>query len=175
MTVTRRTLQGLRPVRDADAAELIALIGAAYDEYEGCVLDLPGIDADLEAPATAAVASGGRWWVVDRLDRDGQPRVVASVGCGPVADGVAELKRLYVATEHRRQGLATALVVTVEGHAIADGATAVELWSDTRFHAAHRRYHALGYRETGETRHLHDPSDTTELRFVRALERGDGR
>jgi hypothetical protein len=49
----------LRPVEDGDRDALIALIGAAYDEHPGCVLDLPGVDADLCAPATTAAARGG--------------------------------------------------------------------------------------------------------------------
>ena len=156
---------GARPVRDDDAAALIALVGAAFAEHPGCVLDLAGIDADLVAPATSAVAAAGAWWVLpgDAGDLD------ATIGCGPVVDGTAELKRLYVAARARRRGLASALVRTVEAHAAAHGATRIELWSDTRFTDAHALYGRLGYLPTGEDRDLHDPSSTTEWRFVRDL------
>lgn len=154
-----------RPVRDDDAPELIALVGAAFDEHPGCVLDLTGIDADLVAPATDASAGATAWWVVPSTDTG----LDATVGCGPVVDGTAELKRLYVAARARRRGLATALVRTVEVHAAAHGATRIELWSDTRFTDAHALYGQLGYRPTGEDRELHDPSSTTEWRFVRDL------
>lgn len=156
----------LRAVRDADADALAALIGAAYDEHPGCVLDLPGVDQDLTAPATTAATVGGRWWV---LERDGL--LVGSIGTGPVeADESLELKRCYLAADFRGRGLATRLVARVETHAAALGAQRVTLWSDSRFTAAHHRYRTLGYAETGERRQLHDPSDTTEHRFVKELE-----
>ena len=162
-----RTPDGLRPVRDDDAGALIALIQAAYAEHLGCVLDLPGVDADLAAPATTAARRGGRWWVVER---DG--RLVATVGTGPLDDdGSLELKRLYVDRAERREGLATALVGWVEAHAGGLGAREVQLWSDTRFAAAHRLYTTRGYGATGEERDLHDPSHTTEWRFVRNVAR----
>jgi putative acetyltransferase len=154
-----------RAVTDRDRDGLVGLVGAAYGEHPGCVLDLPGVDADLQEPATVAARRGGRWWVVDDGDR-----LVASVGTGPRhADGSLELKRLYVATSHRRRGLARSLVARVERHASKLGATTIELWSDTRFRDAHRLYEGLGYRPTGETRVLHDPSDTTEYRFERSI------
>lgn len=156
---------GLRPVRDTDADAVTALVGAAYAEHPGCVLDLPGVDADLTAPASAAARAGGRWWVVER-----QQRVVASVGLGAVrADGTGELKRLYLDQQVRGRGLASSLVRFVERTARQAGAARVDLWSDTRFTRAHHRYQVLGYRRTGEQRQLDDPSSTTEYRFVREL------
>jgi GNAT superfamily N-acetyltransferase len=162
--VERDPLQGmqLRAVRDADADGLIRLVGDAYAEHPGCVLDLPGVDDDLPAPATAAARRGGRWWV---LEAGGE--VVGSIGTGaPEADGTVELKRCYLDARWRGRGLATRLIRRVEEHATVLGASQVVLWSDTRFTAAHHRYERLGYRRTGETRHLDDPSDTTEDRFV---------
>jgi GNAT superfamily N-acetyltransferase len=165
VSTTAVSLSGLRPVRDADAQALTALIAAAYAEYPGCVMDLPGIDADLLAPETAAAERGGRWWV---LEVEG--RIIASVGTGPVRDdGHLELKRLYLDRPARGQGLATTLIDRVEAHAAGLGAVAVDLWSDSRFANAHHRYQQIGYLDTGEDRHLGDPSDTTEHRFVKPL------
>jgi RimJ/RimL family protein N-acetyltransferase len=162
---SQAALPGLRPVSDRDADALIELITAAYAEYPGCVLDLPGVDADLQAPATTAAQRGGRWWVLEQ-----RGRVIASIGTGPLdADGHLELKRLYLDRTARGQGLATAMIAWVEAHAAGLGAVAVELWSDTRFTAAHHRYEQLGYGPTGEDRHLGDPSDTTEYRFTKAI------
>ncbi|TVR37542.1 MAG: GNAT family N-acetyltransferase [Nitriliruptor sp.] len=156
----------LRSVCDADADGLIDLIGGVFAEYPGCVLDLPGLDADLHQPATTAMATGAAWWVL--LD-DGQ--IVATIGAGRLADdGSVELKRLYVASSHRRQGLARGLVALVEADARRRGATSIELWSDTRFRDAHALYTSLGYEPTGEERDLHDPSNTTEYRFTRLLD-----
>jgi RimJ/RimL family protein N-acetyltransferase len=155
----------LRAVRDDDADGLIRLIAAAYEEYPGCVLDLPGVDDDLPAPATTAAARGGRWWVLARGED-----ILGSIGTGAVDHrGVLELKRCYLTADLRGRGLATRLIRRVEEHAAGLGAEVIELWSDTRFAAAHRRYQALGYERTGEERRLHDPSDTTEFRFVKRV------
>ncbi|HSK22422.1 MAG TPA: putative glycolipid-binding domain-containing protein [Egicoccus sp.] len=154
----------LRPVSDDDGPQLVDLIGAAYAEYPGCVLDLPDLDADLPVPATTAARRGGRWWVVEDAGR-----IVASVGTGAPDDGTVELKRLYVAGSHRRRGLAAALVARVEAQASGVGAQTVRLWSDTRFGDAHRLYTAQGYADTGARRDLHDPSHTTEIQFSKPV------
>jgi GNAT superfamily N-acetyltransferase len=158
----------LRPVRDDDGPRLVALIGAAYAEYPGCVLDLPDLDADLPVPETTAARRGGRWWVIEDADR-----IVASVGTGAPDDGAVELKRLYVAASHRRRGLAAALVERVEAQAAGIGCGTVVLWSDTRFGEAHRLYAAQGYADTGARRDLHDPSNTTEIKFAKSIEAAD--
>src|SRR5690625_3399959 len=70
----------LHPVVDADSAGLVALIGATFAEYPGCVLDLPGLDRDLLAPATAAADQGTWLWVVEH-PLDG---VIGCIGLGDV-------------------------------------------------------------------------------------------
>jgi putative acetyltransferase len=165
----------VRAATDEDAAGLIALIGGAYAEYPGCVLDLPGVDADLVAPATSAAARRVDWWVV--LDpgtasgTDGLTGgIVASVAHGPrTLEGEVELKRLYVAASHRRRGLATSLVDFVVERARALGATDVVAWSDTRFADAHRLYEGLGFVRSAFTRDLDDPSCTCEAHFRRRI------
>lgn len=155
-----------------DADDLVALIGAVFAEYPGCVLDPDGLDADLFAWHDHLAAAGGRGWVVEH-----EGRVVACVGVAPCepppavdpATSCVELKRLYVAATARRRGLGGALVERVEAWAREHGADAVVLWSDTRFEDAHRLYTASGYVDTGRRRDLHDPSDTTEAEFVRRL------
>lgn len=156
-----------RPLRRDDSAALITLIGGVYAEYPGCVLDLPGIDDDLPRMRDAIDEAGGAFWVVER-----GRAVVACVGWAPrPVDGRpgGELKRLYVRADQRGSGIGRWLVRRVEEAARRDGAEVIELWSDTRFLDAHRLYTRLGYVPTGETRELHDPSDTTEYRFVRDL------
>lgn len=156
-----------RPIEDDDAEGLIALIGGVYAEYPGCVLDLPGIDDDLPRMREVVEAAGGDFWVVER---DGE--VVASGGWAPhEVDGRpgGELKRLYVRADQRGVGIGAWLVRRIEAAASTRGAEVIELWSDTRFLDAHRLYTRLGYEPTGETRELHDPSDTTEYRFLREL------
>lgn len=158
----------VRPVEDADADALIALVGAVYAEYPGCVLDLPGVDADLATPRRHIDAKRGDLWVVE----DAGGEVVACCGWAPttVEDRPAvELKRLYVSPRMRRNGLGAWLSTQVERVARERGAGWIELWSDTRFADAHRLYERLGFVRQPETRDLHDPSDTTEYRFLKRL------
>lgn len=164
-TSTTPTGDRLRPVHDDDAEAVIGLVGAAYAEYEGCVLDLPGVDADLNAPRTSIDAKDGDLWVAE--DDDG--RVVALCGWAPAGPSAIELKRLYVSPGRRGKGLGRWLVRQVEQVARERGAQAVELWSDTRFETAHRLYTDLGYERLPETRQLHDPSDTTEYHYRKVL------
>lgn len=153
-----------REATDEDSPAVIALIAGCFAEYPGCVLDLPGIDAWMQAPSAAYAGSGGRFWVV----LDGAV-AVASVGFKPVSDEVVELKSLYVAAAARRGGLGRALVALVEDCALALGSGRVELWTDTRFADAHRLYERLGYVRGAVTRYLHDPSMTTEFSFAKDL------
>jgi putative acetyltransferase len=157
----------VRPVRHDDGDALVRLVGGVYAEYPGCVLDLPGVDADLPRMRGHIADLGGEFWVVTD-----DAEVVACAGWAPQAVGDApgaELKRLYVRADRRGRGLGAWLVRRVEAAARRHGAERVELWSDTRFADAHRLYTRLGYAPTGETRDLHDPSRTTEYRFVRTL------
>ena len=155
-------IEGLRPVRDGDAAALAHLVGTCFAEYEGCVLDLETEEVSLNAPATWAAAHHGTWWVVERAGVVG-----ASVAIYPKGPE-AELKKLYLLPAFRGAGLATALVALAEDTARSAGARRVTLWSDTRFLEAHRLYRRLGYVQGG-TRALHDLSDTVEFFFAREL------
>jgi GNAT superfamily N-acetyltransferase len=160
----RKPLPRLRPVEDADATALIALIGEAWAEYPGCVLDVDGEEPWLRAPAAAYRRWNGRFWLVTV---DGE--VVACVGLKPVASGVVELKSLYVAAKARRQGLGELLTELVEEEALMRGAHRVELWSDSRFADAHRLYDRLGYVRLPQTRELHDLSNTVEYAFGKEI------
>ena len=127
-------------------------------------MDVHGECPELLDPATHYRALGGALWVVPE-----GAWVAACVGWRPAGSGVAELVKLYVARHRRRQGLGRALAKTAESHARASGATAMELWSDSRFTTAHRLYESLGYRATGATRELHDLSATTEYHYRKSL------
>jgi GNAT superfamily N-acetyltransferase len=152
-----------RFVRDSDSAALIDLITACWDEYEGCVMDVDGEEPWLRAPASAYDRKGGTMWVVEQ-----HGQLVACVGL--LARGPdAELKSLYVGKPARRRGLGAELATLVESTAVERGATAITLWSDSRFTDAHRLYERLGYRRTGRARDLHDLSNTTEYEFARDL------
>jgi putative acetyltransferase len=95
--------------------------------------------------------------------------MAASVGLMPARPGTAELVKLYVARHRRGQGLGQALVKWVEHQARTRGDRQIELWSDTRFHAANQLYQRCGFSTTGESRDLHDLSGTTEYAFHKSL------
>lgn len=159
-------LDGLREAVDDDAEALFDLVGSVFSEYPGCVLDPDGVDRDLRAVRSWLARRGGRLWVVD----DGDGGLAACVGYAPTDVAglrAVELKRLYVARRRRRRGLGGALLERVGAVAATVGAPVVELWSDTRFEDAHRRYASAGYVRQDETRDLHDPSATTEYRYLR--------
>ncbi|MDQ6617758.1 MAG: GNAT family N-acetyltransferase [Actinomycetota bacterium] len=183
------TLAGLREAADDDSWALIALIGACWAEYPGCVMDVAGEYRELLAPASHYQAVGGTLWVLPEGDwiaacvgivgaAAARTQAVGPVGpVGPVGRvGAAaartqpvELVKLYVARHRRNQGVGAALVKVAEQQARDRGAIGVELWSDSRFHEAHRLYQRLGYRQTGASRQLRDLSKTTEYAFHKAF------
>lgn len=160
----------LRPARDDDAEGLIALIGGCFAEYEGCVMDLDGIDNELKAIATNFRRAGGKFWVLE--DAASGNRIAASVGLSPsdfMGAGVVELKKLYVNSDYRRRGIASRLLDLVLEEAGEREAPAIDLWSDSRFVEAHAFYAHHGFEQLPETRDLNDPSNTTEFHFHREL------
>jgi GNAT superfamily N-acetyltransferase len=162
--MTKREADGLtiREASDADSEQLIALIGAVYSEYPGCVLDVEGEAPHLLRPASAFTERGGTLWVAEL---DG-----TVVGCCGFADGgeALELLSLYVAARARRRGLGRRLAGLVEAAGHQLGRPWLELWTDTRFLDAHRLYEQLGY-VRGGTRELHDISESVEHHYRKSL------
>ncbi len=154
----------IRPVADSDSAALIALIETVFGEYPNCYLDIDNEMPELRAPARAAREDESRWWVAES---DGA--VVGSCAVFQDEDDTVELKRLYVAKEARRQGLAAHLVSLVEAEAKNRAAKRVVLWSDTRFADAHRLYERLGFAKQPRTRALPDISNTIEFQYIKEL------
>jgi GNAT superfamily N-acetyltransferase len=152
----------LRDARDDDSERLIALIGAVYAEYPGCILDVDGEEPHLRRPASAFASWGGQLWVVESA--------VTVVACAGFADHghSVELKHLYVARAARRRGLGGHLAGLAEAAGRARGRRRIELWTDTRFTDAHRLYERLGY-VRGGTRTLHDLSRSREHHYRKSL------
>jgi putative acetyltransferase len=156
----------IRDGRDSDAWDLVGLVAGCWSEYPGCILDVHGEEPDLLAIGSAYERKGGRFWVVEE---DG--RLVASIGVAPAPDpGRVLLQKLYVARSARRKGLGSRLVGLVEAEALTRHASAIELWTDTRFEPAHRLYESLGYARNGTTRELHDLSNSVEYHYLKELE-----
>ncbi|MCS6920626.1 MAG: GNAT family N-acetyltransferase [Elioraea sp.] len=155
----------LRPGRDEDAEGFIALIGACWAEYPGCVLDVDGEVPELRALASHFGAKGGALWAAEL-----EGSIIGMVGIAPAGLAeVWELSRFYVAAPYRGTGLAAHLLALAEDHAVARGANRLVLWSDTRFTRSHRFYEKHGWRRTGQTRSLADLSATVEFRFEKAV------
>jgi GNAT superfamily N-acetyltransferase len=150
------------PARAADAPAVVELIGRVFAEY-GFVWD-----PEVEVPDLLAFerhyGGGGAFWVA-RLGH----RVVGSVGVERLADGRAELHRLYLDAALRGRGLGRALVEAVLAWCRAHGIMGLVLWSDTRFEQAHRLYERMGFARTGERELPDDVNDTREYRYERPV------
>nr|WP_231126487.1 GNAT family N-acetyltransferase [Motilibacter aurantiacus] len=80
-------------------------------------------------------------WVL--AERDG--RAVGVIALCPLEDGVGELKRLYVADEARRGGVARALLSAAEDEGRARGLRALRLETGTRQPEAIALYQRHGW------------------------------
>lgn len=154
----------LRPGRDDDAAAFIALIGACWAEYPGCVMDLDGEVPELKALASYYGEQGGALWTAEAPGR-----VIGLVGTRPLEGGAWEICKMYADAAWRGTGLAQALLAAAEGHARAAGGCETRLWSDTRFTRAHRFYEKQGYLRYGPLRALGDLSNSLEFAYRKPL------
>ena len=154
----------IRDAVDADAPGIIALIAACWAEYPGCLMDLDHEVPELRALATYYRGRNGRVWVAEA-----EGAVVGSVGVAPVGRDTWEIGRMYVAAGQRGTGLARSLLARAEDQARDHGGLELRLWSDTRFTRAHRFYEKHGYIRTGESRELHDISESVEIAYCKTI------
>jgi putative acetyltransferase len=155
----------IREARDAEGPALSALVAAVFAEYEGCLF-LAEEFPELPAPATYYAGRGGRLWVAEQPD--GQGDLAGSIAVAATfRPALFELFKVYVAREARGTGLAQRLLDTALSFARAQGGTAVTLWSDSRFLSGHRFYTKHGFRRLPGLRALHDVSRTLEFGFAR--------
>ena len=152
----------LRPGRDGDTAGFIALIGACWAEYPGCILDVDGELPELRALASHYTHKGGALWAAEDAGR-----IVGMIGTAPLGDGAWELTKVYVDAAYRGTGLAQTLMATAETHARTAGAQDFKLWTDTRFDRAHRFYEKRGYVRAGPIRVLQDISNSLEFPYMK--------
>ena len=154
----------LRPGRDDDAADFIALVASCWAEYPGCVFDLDGEVPELRALARHFRDKGGALWVWQEADR-----VAGMVAAWPADPPESwEIGKMYVDRRLRGGGVAATLLAQAEAHATARGAQRLELWSDSRFARAHAFYAKHGFVRSGRTRALGDKSHTVEYHFAKA-------
>ncbi|WND02316.1 GNAT family N-acetyltransferase [Temperatibacter marinus] len=153
-------------VKDEDSIALIQVIDSCFKEYEeeGVFIDLEDLDADLHAMRTKIDQEKGEFWV---LWDNHTP--IATVGVAPLSTQLCELKRLYMLSRYRGQGIADKLLQLIEEWARDHGAAEMTMWSDTRFTRAHGFYTKKGYQKQPKTRDLNDLSHTTEFEFRKQL------
>jgi GNAT superfamily N-acetyltransferase len=126
--------------RDADAQRLVAQVQAEYVELYGDRDTSPIDDGEFDPPTGAffvgyvdgePVAMGGWRRRTDVHVLDGQEAV--------------EVKRMYVAAEHRRRGHGDAMLTHLEATALAAGVDVMVLETGTEQPAAIRMYLEAGY------------------------------
>ncbi len=162
----------IRRGRDGDAPGFIALIGACWSLYPGCVLDVDAEEPHLRALASYYAGQGGAVWVAERNGTiEGMVATRPLLQEAPVPDGSTwEICKVYAAPALHGGGLGHRLLDTAEAHAIANGATRLVLWSDTRFDRAHRFYEKRSYVRSGPIRVLHDLSNSLEFAYAKPVD-----
>ncbi|MBX3363666.1 MAG: GNAT family N-acetyltransferase [Phycisphaeraceae bacterium] len=156
------------PYIPADWSGVVALIGQCYTEY-GLSLNLDdACEQHLRDPGAYFRDSGGEFWVV--RDAEGQVRATAALAVHHELQPMrGELKSMYVHPDWRRRGWGARLTKLVIETARDKGCSIMELWSDTRFLAAHALYRSLGFTPIGE-RVIEDSNASREYGFVLSLD-----
>ena len=154
----------IEPAGPAEAAQVIELIHRVFDEYgfiwdpEEEFWDLLGDDFPYSEPR-------GALWVA----RDSERRIVGSIAAELLEEAAAaELHRLYLDAHLRGAGHGRRLLLHAVEWARRAGCSRVTLWSDTRFHNAHRLYERLGFQRSGK-RELDDVNETVEFGYELAV------
>jgi putative acetyltransferase len=130
----------LRFVEDADSEAVIQLLDSIYAEYD-VRLDLPDLDADLIQVATYYRKHNAWFWVLE----DAEKKIVGTVCVDAVDQTKCMLKRLYLSSVYRGKGIGMWLLEHAMEWARRHSFTVVELWSDTRFLAAHELYRRANF------------------------------
>ncbi len=167
----------IREATDADAAGIVRVVKAVYDEY-GFTWDAEEYHADLYQPEAHYQSRGDRFFVADDGELGGvvglcyhdlipgEPGTTTEHGGKIRAAGSdCSLERLYVHPSARRTGLGMALTQHVVDQARVAGRSVMELWSDKRFVDAHRLYGRFGAVTVGE-RICHDPDQSPEWGLI---------
>ena len=130
------SIEAVDPLHD----DAIALVHDAAREVWALYPDLVPPDAPL--PGNAPAQPGD----VYLLMRDATGRPVASGALRALDADTAEVRRLFVAADRRREGLARRVLTVLEAHATAQGRRRLVLETGCRQSAAIALYAACGYR-----------------------------
>ena len=124
----------------ADSLVAVRLVEAMVAEMEGLYELERGTGLGLSAPPADFTPPGGAFVVVYE---DGKP--VAGGGIKRDEDGVAEIKRMYVAPEARGKGLGRRLLEALEDAARELGYARIRLDTGPRQPLAQAMYERSGY------------------------------
>ncbi|MBL8765226.1 MAG: GNAT family N-acetyltransferase [Phycisphaerae bacterium] len=143
------------------------LIDRCYRPY-GLRLNLADeCEAHLADPGAYFRARGGEFWILTDPDSNLVATAALDLHDGP-PPRLAELKSMYVDPGYRRRGIGRAMTIHVMEAARSRACAQMELWSDTRFEAAHAMYESLGFVRFGE-RAVADSNQSREFGFRRSL------
>ena len=154
------------PFAESHAPGVLELIGSVFAEY-GMTFEPQGFDRDLTAIRDYYLARRG--WFAVMVEDD---RVVGTVAALPQADGVCEVKRLYLRPEYRGRGHGAALMAYITAWATTAGFETIVAWSDARLPRAHLMYERLGFERFGE-RVVDDADRSREYGFRKAITKGE--
>ncbi|MGI4946836.1 MAG: GNAT family N-acetyltransferase [Janthinobacterium lividum] len=154
----------IRPGRDADSPGVIALISRCWTDYN-YTLNVEADAPELLTPAAYYAAQRGALWIAEDSGA-----VTGMVAAAPRAADTWEVCRVYVHPDWHGTGLAHRLLDTAEAHALAAGATRLQLWTDTQFDRAHRFYEKRSYVRTGPIRILETDPDILEFGYAKPVD-----
>lgn len=129
----------LRPGTAADGPAIETLVHTVLREY-GLTPDAQGVDADLRDVETAYFAQGGDFVLVE--DETG---LVGTAGLLPMGEGVAELRKMYLAKSARGLGLGRYLLERTIALAKTRGFRRLELETASELTEAIVLYQGRGF------------------------------
>jgi putative acetyltransferase len=131
----------LRSAVSGDSGAVRELVGGVLHEY-GMQIDPQGYDSDLLDVEASYIRAGGCFHVL----ADEQGRIVGSVGLMPKCDGVAELRKMYLAPGMRGRGLGKRMLRALLDDARRLGFRRIVLETATPMKEAQQLYMAHGFR-----------------------------
>ena len=147
-----------RPATNADAPAVRELIFTILREFN-LPPDPEETDADLKDIEATYFARGGRFDVM----MDGRDRIIGTVGLFRIDDPTVELRKMYLVSSQRGQGLGRRLL----DHAIAEarklGCKRIVLETATQLTTAIDMYKRRGFRPTGGAIHVKRCDQAYEL------------
>jgi putative acetyltransferase len=127
--------------RKADLPAVCAVL-REYADSLGFALDFQDFDREIAELPGAYAPPGGAILLV-RVDGT----IAGCVALRPLADGVCEMKRLYIRPEHRGLGLGRLLATGIVDEARRRGYRAMRLDTTPSMAAAQSLYTELGFRD----------------------------